>query len=97
MLKLLLVLFWLIWVFSGLFYFLSRISDRCAETFPGTTLVDFGFFGLVLFERSEFLIDTSQKKNPSACARVPRARVHVCNNLGISTVSYTHLTLPTKA
>ena len=26
-----------------------------------------------LFERSEFLIHTSQKKNPSACARVPCA------------------------
>ena len=41
-----------------------------------------------LFERSEFLIDTSQKKNPSACARVPRARVHVCNNLGFSVWYY---------
>ena len=37
-----------------------------------------------LFERSEFLIDTSPKKNPSACARVPVCRVHVSNNLGFS-------------
>ena len=41
-----------------------------------------------LFERSEFLIDTSQKKNPSACARVLRARVHVWNNLGFSVWYY---------
>ena len=56
-----------------------------------------------LFERSEFLIDTSQKKSLRACARA------VCSsnlgfsventNLGFSvgSVSYTHLTLPTKA
>ena len=40
-----------------------------------------------LFERSEFLIDTSQKK-VCACARVPCARVHVCNNLGFSVWYY---------
>ena len=48
MLILHLVLFWLILVFLGLFYFLSRILIRCAETFPDTVLVDFGFFGLVV-------------------------------------------------
>ena len=46
----------------------------------------------VLFERSEFLIDTSQKKRQRVCpcARVPRARVHVCstNNLGFSVWCY---------
>ena len=37
----------------------------------------------ILFERSEFLIDTSQKKGLRVC---PCARVHVCstNNLGFS-------------
>ena len=39
----------------------------------------------MLFERSEFLIDTSPKK-VCACARVPACRVHVCNNLGFSVV-----------
>ena len=54
-----------------------------------------------LFERSEFLIDTSQKKSLRVCLC---ARVHACStNLGFSVrsanrirpVSYTHLTLPT--
>ena len=34
-----------------------------------------------LFERSEFLIDTSQKKSLRVCTC---ARVHVSNNLGFS-------------
>ena len=50
-----------------------------------TRITDGVYTGVLnLFERSEFLIDTSPPKNPSACARVPRARVHVCNNLGFS-------------
>ena len=36
---------------------------------------------LILFERSEFLIDTSHKKKS---ARLPVCRVHVSNNLGFS-------------
>ena len=38
-----------------------------------------------LFERSEFLIDTSQKKSLRVCTC---ARVHVCNNLGFSVWYY---------
>ena len=39
-----------------------------------------------LFERSEFLIDTSQKKSLRVCTC---ARVHVSNNLGFSVrISY---------
>ena len=38
--------------------------------------------GLLLFERSEFLIDTSQKKSLRVCTR---ARVHACStSLGFS-------------
>ena len=40
---------------------------------------------IVLFERSEFLIDTSQKKSLRVC---PCARVSVCNNLGFSVWYY---------
>ena len=39
----------------------------------------------ILFERSEFLIDTSQKKSLRVCTC---ARVHVCNNLGFSVWYY---------
>ena len=39
----------------------------------------------LLFERSEFLIDTSQKKSLRVCTC---ARVHVCNNLGFSVWYY---------
>ena len=46
----------------------------------------------VLFERSEFLIDTSQKKSLHACTR---ARVHACStSLGLSVwyyVPYTYV------
>ena len=48
------------------------------------TLILIAVVVYIYFERSEFLIDTSPKKNPSACARVPVCRVHVSNNLGFS-------------
>ena len=49
-----------------------------------TAIVSYFF---ILFERSEFLIDTSQKKSLRVCTRT-RARVHACStSLGLS-VSY---------
>ena len=46
------------------------------------TADDIQYFTKNLFERSEFLIDTSQKKKS---ARVPCARVHACStSLGFS-------------
>ena len=47
MLQLYLVLFSLNLVSSGLLFFIEDF--RCAETIPGTILVEFVFFGHVLF------------------------------------------------
>ena len=62
-------------------------SEATRGSIP-TVAVDSQYFGtttafiFLLFERSEFLIDTSQKKSLHACTR---ARVHACStSLGFS-------------
>ena len=58
-------------------------SEATRGSIP-TVAVDSQYFGtttafiFLLFERSEFLIDTSQKKSLHACTR---ARVHACTRV----------------
>ena len=92
--------FWLVlgvvYLYSGVYFFMSPSvlsfgSPLCPLSsffvFLSICLFHFHFHLHFLFERSEFLIDSSQKK-VCACARVPVCLVHVCNNLGFSVWYY---------
>ena len=50
----------------------SKYGMPCSQSYLA------GFFSLFLFERSEFLIDTSQKKSLRVCTRVRLLLVLVC-------------------
>ena len=70
-----LVLFWLYFYFSFLLRSMKEVLvlPWVANLFLVALSV---FLYVKLFERSEFLIDTSQKKSPRVCTR---ARVHACS------------------
>ena len=68
--------------FVYVFIFLPSFGSLDLSSFFDSLPFFFFHFHFFLFERSEFLIDTSQKKSLRVCTR---ARVHACStNLGFS-------------